>query len=243
MDSQSLPVAINEGLEQGFVVGDGLQDVAICRHVSDGPLSEPSAAEPENVAENHGDKGKPKRRGVTVSVTSPGSPARFMDEPLQTSFDLVVGQEGHVARVGHRQTVPVPQQGRPRLQNKDRRELSVTLRRKQPLTSWGADLEQPGEDVKLKHRDVVVAGQVDGRLQGHGLQAQTDGVELMESLAEGSPRHDGPAQVRVGSAGFLPKHIVGTTSSPETSKKAHLSPKERLQNSAASALVILKLSP
>lgn len=51
VDSQSLSVSINEGLEQGFVVGDGLQDVPICRHVSDRPLAQPSAAEPENVAE------------------------------------------------------------------------------------------------------------------------------------------------------------------------------------------------
>lgn len=51
MDSQSLSVSINEGLEQGLVVGDGLQDVPVCRHVSDRPLTEPSAAEPENVAE------------------------------------------------------------------------------------------------------------------------------------------------------------------------------------------------
>lgn len=55
VDSQSLSVAINEGLEQGLVVGDGLQDVAISRHISDGPLTEPSAAEPENVAEEQAD--------------------------------------------------------------------------------------------------------------------------------------------------------------------------------------------
>lgn len=61
-------------------------------------------------------------------------------------------------------------------------------------TVWagGADLEQSGEDVKLKDGDVVVAGQVDGGLEGHGLQTQADGVELMESLTERSPRHDGP---------------------------------------------------
>lgn len=69
--------------------------------------------------------------------------------------------------------------------------------------SWWTDLEQSGEDVKLKHGDVVVAGQVDGGLQGHGLQTQTDRVELMESLAEGSPRHDGPAGVRSGS-----EHVI-----------------------------------
>lgn len=127
------------------------------------------------------------------------SPAGLVDEPLQTGFDLVVGQEGHVTGMGHRQTVPVPQQGRPRLETEtgDKRSVFLTITNPSFLgissLSWWPDLEQSGEDVKLEHRDVVVAGQVDGGLQGHGLQTQTDGVELMESLAEGSPRHDGPA--------------------------------------------------
>lgn len=43
------------------------------------------------------------------------SPARLMDEPVQTSLDLVVGQEGHVTRVCDGQAVPIPQQGRPGL--------------------------------------------------------------------------------------------------------------------------------
>ena len=78
VDSQALPVAIDEGLEQGLVVGDGLQDVAISRHVPDGPLTQPSAAEPENVAEKHGERceatrvrrGTPGRRcrGLTCQV-------------------------------------------------------------------------------------------------------------------------------------------------------------------------------
>lgn len=51
-DSQSLSVSINEGLEEGFVMGDGLQDVPISCHVADGPLAEPSAAQPEDVAES-----------------------------------------------------------------------------------------------------------------------------------------------------------------------------------------------
>lgn len=50
-DSQSLSVSINEGLEEGFVVGDGLQDVPVSRHVADGPLAQPGAAQPEDVAE------------------------------------------------------------------------------------------------------------------------------------------------------------------------------------------------
>lgn len=57
----------------------------------------------------------------------------------------------------------------------------------------GPHLEQPGENVELKHWDVVVAGEVDGGLESHGLQAQADGVELMKSLAKCPPWHNGPA--------------------------------------------------
>lgn len=63
MDSQSLSVSINEGLEQGLVVGDGLQDVPVCRHIPDRPLTEPSAAEPEDVAEEQRDGGEPAAGG------------------------------------------------------------------------------------------------------------------------------------------------------------------------------------
>lgn len=50
-DSQSLSVSINEGLEEWLVMGDGLQDVPISRHVADCPLAQPSAAQPEDVTE------------------------------------------------------------------------------------------------------------------------------------------------------------------------------------------------
>ena len=43
-DSQSFPEAVDQSLEEGLVVGDGLQDVAVRRHVPDGPLAEPRAA-------------------------------------------------------------------------------------------------------------------------------------------------------------------------------------------------------
>lgn len=33
------------------------------------------------------------------------------------------------------------------------------------------NLKESGENVKLKNRNVVVAGEVNGGLQGHGLQA------------------------------------------------------------------------
>lgn len=51
LDLQSLSVSIDEGLEEGFVMGNGLQDVPVCRHVTDRPLSQPGAAQPEDVAE------------------------------------------------------------------------------------------------------------------------------------------------------------------------------------------------
>lgn len=46
---QALPVAIDKSLEQRLVVGDGLQSVAIIGHVADGPLTQPSAAQSEDV--------------------------------------------------------------------------------------------------------------------------------------------------------------------------------------------------
>lgn len=139
---------------------------------------------------------------------------------------------------------------------------------------------------------MVVACEVDGGLEGHGLQAQADGVELVEGLTKRSPWHYGPAAH--GKNGTLssqhirwqlPNSLNGRlkqrkrrvkfntqtckTSSTHAataknklkqtlqnsqvplltcfniwlSKKTHLSPNDRLQNSAASALVILKLSP
>lgn len=49
----------------------------------------------------------------STSVSVP--PAGLVNELLQPSFDLVVGEESHVPRVSHSQAVPVSQQGRPGL--------------------------------------------------------------------------------------------------------------------------------
>lgn len=57
-------------------------------------------------------------------------------------------------------------------------------------------LKKPGEDVKLKHRDVVVAGEVYCGLEGHGLQARADWVKLVQSLSEDLPLDDSPAKIR-----------------------------------------------
>lgn len=46
---QALPVAINEGLEQWFVVGDGLQYVGVIGHIADGPLAQPRTTQSEDV--------------------------------------------------------------------------------------------------------------------------------------------------------------------------------------------------
>lgn len=46
---QAFSVAVNEGLEQRLVVGDGLQYVSIAGHIADGPLSQARATEPKDV--------------------------------------------------------------------------------------------------------------------------------------------------------------------------------------------------
>lgn len=55
-DLQSFPEAINEGLEEGFIVGNGLEYVSICRHVADGPLAQPCTAQSEDVTEERHEK-------------------------------------------------------------------------------------------------------------------------------------------------------------------------------------------
>lgn len=50
VDLQSFSEAIYQGLEEGFIVGNGLEDVSICRHVADGPLAKPCTAQTEDVA-------------------------------------------------------------------------------------------------------------------------------------------------------------------------------------------------
>lgn len=50
-DLQSFPEAVDQGLEQGFIVGYGLQYVSIRRHIADGPLAQTRTAQPEDVTE------------------------------------------------------------------------------------------------------------------------------------------------------------------------------------------------
>ena len=51
MDLQSFPEAVYQGLEERFIVGNGLEYVSICGHITDGPLAQPGAAQSEYVTE------------------------------------------------------------------------------------------------------------------------------------------------------------------------------------------------
>lgn len=61
----------------------------------------------------------------------------------------------------------------------------------------GTDLEEAREDVKLEDRDVVVAGEVNGGLEGHGLQAGTDGVHFVKALSKDFPGHYCPERQHI----------------------------------------------
>lgn len=49
--SQSFPEAIYKGLEQGFIVGNGLEYVSICCHIADCPLAQPCTTQAKDVTE------------------------------------------------------------------------------------------------------------------------------------------------------------------------------------------------
>lgn len=51
-DLQSFSESIYKGLEQGFIVGNGLEYVSICSHIADGPLAQPCTAQAEDVTED-----------------------------------------------------------------------------------------------------------------------------------------------------------------------------------------------
>lgn len=84
-------------------------------------------------------RGSKGNSGVSVS------PARLVDELLQPRFDLVIGEESHVPRVGNRQAVPVSQQGRPRLHTHTTHTEEGTHQKGQPLHGWvQVILQNPG---------------------------------------------------------------------------------------------------
>lgn len=78
----------------------------------------------------------------------------------------------------------------------DSRDKRGSLRLKRSGGNEGRHLKESGEDVKLKDGDVVVAGEVNGGLEGHGFQARADRVEFVQRLSKELPLHDGPAQSR-----------------------------------------------
>lgn len=61
-DLQSFPEAVDQGLEQGLIVGYRLQYVSIRRHIADGPLAQARTAQPEDVTE----KERGKKRSVEL---------------------------------------------------------------------------------------------------------------------------------------------------------------------------------
>lgn len=150
-------------------------------------------------------------------------PAWLVSAGLQTLLDLIICEEGHIARVVDRQELPVPEECWPRLERGGKWSgrgqgsrpplmppgVSVTLLLPEaglrnliqktpdppfprnhrsgipaPLPSPTspsprtqesglpalafADLEEPGEDVKLEDGHVATAGEVNGGAQGQG---------------------------------------------------------------------------
>lgn len=49
VDLQSFPETINEGLEEGFIMGNGLEYVSICCHVTDCPLAQSGTTQSKDV--------------------------------------------------------------------------------------------------------------------------------------------------------------------------------------------------
>lgn len=80
--------------------------------------------------------------------------------------------------------------------------MQVTLRLAWILVSFGINLKdlatdlvylkQASEDVKFKHGNVVVTGEIDRGLESHGLHAILEGVHVLQLLLESRPRHDAP---------------------------------------------------
>lgn len=50
-DLQSFPKTIYEGLEKGFIMGDGLENISIWRNVADSPLAQSCTAQSEDITE------------------------------------------------------------------------------------------------------------------------------------------------------------------------------------------------
>lgn len=70
---QAFPAAIDECLEERFVVGDGLQDVPISSDIAYGPLAQARAAQPKDVTtqtERQREKQEPNYSSNTKLIPS-----------------------------------------------------------------------------------------------------------------------------------------------------------------------------
>ena len=50
-------------------------------------------------------------------------------------------------------------------------------------------LKESCKDVKFKHWNIIIAGQINSGFQSHGLQPRTDGMYFMKGLSEALPRY------------------------------------------------------
>lgn len=118
-----------------------------------------------------------------------------------------------------------------------------------------AYLKQSCEYVKLKHRDVVVTGEVNSWLQSHGLHPFLKRMDTTQLLFKTRPLHYTPVIKRRNTKQYHIKlcHHANTAQTLflfqfpvlpiRCPLNSHLLPNERLQNSSASVLVTLYASP
>lgn len=74
-------------------------------------------------------------------------------------------------------------------------------------------LKQSSEDVKLKHRNVVVAGEIYSRLQSHGLHPFLECMNTLQLLLKTSPLHYTPVR-----AHYYHHHVVNVDTDMNISK-------------------------
>lgn len=67
----------------------------------------------------------------------------------------------------------------------------------------GGYLKETSENVELKHRDVVVASEVNRGFESHGLQPGADGVHFVKALPEHLPGYYCPESIQVHRIRFM----------------------------------------
>ena len=55
----------------------------------------------------------------------------------------------------------------------------------------------PSKDIKLEVWDEVVAGEVNGRLEGHGFESRSDGMDLAQSHSKNFPGNNRPEKKNI----------------------------------------------